>query len=367
MPYKREGSSKWWITVSGVRQSSGTANLEDAKGLEAKLNHQDWLQSKMGLKKPRSWKEAVVKFLNESKHKASYATITQRLAWWDPVLGDVTDIRTIDREMIDDYISAHRPVSGEPSSANTTANKYAIVVSSVLNMAKDEWKWLDGTPKLRYYPEPPHRRAFLKVEEWRRLEAQLPHHLLMPARFALATGLRAGKVFGLEWSQIDFSERTLTTYGNDVKLGVVIPLNRTAMSVLEEILSAPVRHISRVFCYEGEPLADYGQAWYKALARAGLGTMTKWKDQEGKKHVEWQGFCWHGLRHTFASWLGQSGANEMVIDQLCGWAEKDTRGIYTHLDVEHLRPYAEVIDNKLAAQFATQLENAAEPERKKTA
>ena len=54
----------------------------------------------------------------------------------------------------------------------------------------------------------------------------------------------------------------------------------------------------------------------------------------------------------------------MYIDQLCGWAEKDTRGIYTHLDVEHLRPYAQIIDAKLGAlpapsiaQFATQSQN----------
>ena len=156
---------------------------------------------------------------------------------------------------------------------------------------------------------------------------QLPEHLLLPARFALATGLRASKVFGLEWRQVDLRFRILTTNGNDIKRGVVIPLNRTAMAVLDEILAAPVHHIKRVFTYRGKPLQDYGKAWFKARDRAGL-----------------PDFPWHGLRHTFASWLGQSGASEMVIDQLCGWAEKDTRSIYTHLDTEHLRPFSEAID-----------------------
>ena len=81
MPYRREGTRNWWIVVKGVRQSSGTADFEDAKALEGKLNHEDWLQQRMGFKKPRSWKEAVVKFLKESQHKASYDTIKQRLGW----------------------------------------------------------------------------------------------------------------------------------------------------------------------------------------------------------------------------------------------------------------------------------------------
>ena len=360
MPYRREGTRNWWIVVKGVRQSFGTAEFEDAKALEGKLNHEDWLQQRMGFKKPRSWKEAVVKFLKESQHKASYDTIKQRLGWWNALLGDLADIRKIDRDMIDDYIAANRPVTGVASSANSTANKYSKVVMSILNQAHDEWKWIDGVPKLRYYPEPPHRRAWLKVEQWRKLEKQLPDHLRLAATFALATGLRKGKVFGLEWSQVDLAERTLTTYGNDVKLGVVIPLNDTAMSVLREITSEPVRHLTRVFSVKGEPIQGYGKAWFKAMHRAGLGEYKLWR-VDGKLKSEWTGFTWHGLRHTFASWLGQAGVAEMYIDQLCGWAEKDTRGIYTHLDVEHLRPYAQIIDAKLAAlpalsiaQFATQ-------------
>ena len=83
------------------------------------------------------------------------------------------------------------------------------------------------------------------------------------------------------------------------------------------------------------------------MDRAGLGEYKRWTDEEGNKHTSWTGFTWHGLRHTFASWLGQSGASEIVIDQLCGWAEKDTRSIYTHLNVESLRPYSEVIDRVL--------------------
>jgi hypothetical protein len=40
----------------------------------------------------------------------------------------------------------------------------------------------------------------------------------------------------------------------------------------------------------------------------------------------------------------------MAIDRLCGWAEKDARGIHARLGVDVPRPYREVIDARLSAQ-----------------
>lgn len=350
MPYQREGTKNWWIVVAGVRKSSGTQNLEDAKALEVQLNHKEWLYTHMGLERSRTWREAVVKYLNERKHKPSYDTMVLRLTWWDPHLGKVEDIRKINRDMIDNILHKYREITPLPSPTNTTANKYAAMVGAVLNAACREWRWLVSTPKFRRYPEPEHKREFLTVEQWKALEAELPEHLRLPATFALATGIRADKVFGLCWNQIDMRSKTLSYAGNTIKRGNVIPLNRTAMSVLESIQAGSLRHLQRVFCYEGVPLNFYGKAWYKALNRVGLGKWAQWKDGDGKPHAKWEGFTWHGLRHTFSSWLGQSGVNEMVIDQLGGWAEKDTRSIYTHLHTASLRPHCEVIDTQLATQ-----------------
>lgn len=181
----------------------------------------------MGAKPPKSWKEAVVKYLKERQHKPSYDTIVQRLSWWSPHLKHIHDIKSITRDMIDSILSKHRNVTALPSPANTTANKYAGSVGAVMTAACREWGW------------------------------------------------------------------------------------------------------------NGEPLQDYGAGWYKARSRAELAD-----------------FPWHGFRHTFASWLGQNGCPETALDQLCGWAEKDTRSIYTHLNVETLRPYAEIIDSLLGTKSA---------------
>ena len=90
-------------------------------------------------------------------------------------------------------------------------------------------------------------------------------------------------------------------------------------------------------------LNDCGKAWWKALARAGLGHY----DADG----HWQGeFTWHGLRHTCATWLRSSGAPDWAIDALGGWSRAATRERYSHVRVESLRPFAQMIDTVLTQQ-----------------
>lgn len=355
MPYKREGSDKWWIRVGGVRKSAGTTDYKEAEKLEQHLNGQLWRDKHLGVKPAREWAALCNKWIKERGNKASFWFDRTAIKWWHPHFRDMKDIREITRDKVDEIVMANRPVTIEPSSANNTANKYVGVLSGMLNAACAEWDWIERAPKLRRYPTLDGRERYLTVEEWRTLEKELPQHLRWAATFALATGLRAGKVFALEWSQIDLKERRMTFKGTANKLGNTIPLNDTAMSVLQEIRDEKVRHMTRVFFWwrpkeggQGEkelvPLDDYGSAWHKAMQRAGFGKF------EGKQWVG-DGMTFHGLRHTFATWLGERGVPEGVIDRLGGWSgSRATRERYTHLNVEHLRQFAAVIDHALAGR-----------------
>ena len=288
----------------------------------------------MGVKPPKSWPEAVVKFMKERAGNVSINDTKQRLAWLYQYLGEIRDIREINRDMMDTIMQKRGVSEKTPQSENSTANRYVACVTAILNAACRDWDWIERSPRLKTYPEPSGSEKWLSVEEWKALESELPPHLLGPATFALGTGLRKAKVFGLEWSQIDLKRRCMTFKGTANKSGNTIPLNDTAMRAIEMAQALPVRHVTYVFTYEGQPLGSYGRAWYNAVDRAGLDVN------------------WHAFRHTFASWLGQEGVPEGIIDRLGGWnvKKKATRERYTHLAVEHLRPHAAVIDRLLSSE-----------------
>jgi integrase len=332
MPHRRKGSTKLYIRVQGVRQSAGTDSYEDAKALEDRLNHQVWLERKMGLKPPKSWKEAVVRWCHEKSSKVTLNEDIRKFNWLDPHLGSCQDLNQITRDRVD-AIMQLRGVSGPASKVNSTANRYVALISGVINAAEREWEWGNRAAKLRTYQEPPAGSASraLTLGEWWKLALELPNHLKLPATFSLSSGLREAKVFGLRWADLDIQGRCLSFSGTGNKLGNLIPLNATALQVLEECRSLSVVSPEYVFLYNGRPMKEHGQAaWQKAVKRAGIGPVR-----------------WHDLRVTFNSWLAQNGVPEQIQKRLIGHAVSGVHDRYSKLAIEHLRPFAEIIDKVL--------------------
>lgn len=345
MPYRRSGSGIYYIRVRGVRQSAGTADRQDATALEARLNAEAWRESKLDRKPARTWRELVVAWSQARSGKASWKDDVSRLRWWHDHLGECADIRTITRKTVNRALRDFRGAGDQPSSANATANRYAALVGAMLNYAAHELEWTDAAPRMPHYPERAGEDLWLTVDQWHKLRDELPAHLVGPATFALATGLRQGKVLDLQWSQVNLAGRWMQFHGTDNKRGNTIPLNDTAMTALQAARGGKIVHATHVFTYRGAPIRKPKLGWYAALQRAGLGD---W--EEG----EWRGFRWHGLRHTFNSWLGQHGAPEEIRKRLCGWSggrrpQSSIVQRYTHFDLEHLRPYAAVVDELLSA------------------
>ena len=106
---------------------------------------------------------------------------------------------------------------------------------------------------------------------------------------SLATGLRAGKVTGLQWSQVDLTRRLAWIHPDQAKArkAIAVPLNAEALALIKQV----GKHRTHVFSYCGKPIIQLNtKAWYAALKRAGIAD-----------------FRWHDLRHTWASWHVQNG------------------------------------------------------------
>jgi integrase len=337
MLYRRPNSRHWWVrftTPDGkeIRRSTGTEDKKDAEEYEAQLKQNLWRQERMGEKPRRTWPEAVVRWIEETSHKASHDDDLCHLRWLDPHLkGFMLD--QIDRDRLR-TLRATRQAEGV---SNATVNRTLSVVHAILRRAERVWEWLDRAPTIPLLPEPKQRIRWLTREEADRLIGELPEHLADMARFSLATGLREANVTGLEWSQVDLARRVAWIHPDQAKAkkAIGVPLNTDAVLVLRRWEG---RHDERVFAYQRRdangalvwlPVSKAGgRAWRKALQRAGI-----------------KEFRWHDLRHTWASWHVQSGTPLHVLQELGGWSDFAMVKKYAHLAPEHLAEHAARIES----------------------
>ena len=63
-----------------------------------------------------------------------------------------------------------------------------------------------------------------------------------------------------------------------------------------------------------------------------------------------EGFRWHDLRHTWASWHVQSGTSLQELMELGGWSTMEMVMRYAHLAADHLQRAASRIDGTFSSQ-----------------
>lgn len=143
------------------------------------------------------------------------------------------------------------------------------------------------------------------------------------ADFAVSTGLRWSNVAGMEWERVDLRRKLAWVLGSKAKGGkpIAVPLSATARKALR---STGKNRTGFVFTYQGKPLRSAKTAWRKAVKRAGL-----------------DGFRWHDLRHTWASWHATRGTPLDVLQSLGGWETRSMVDRYKHLAPSHIARFAD--------------------------
>lgn len=327
---KREGH--WYISISGVRSSSGTSDRAQAKALEHKLNAEAWGR-RHGLIVP-SWEQACLSWMDDNPAKAEKYEAKKFLAFWKPRLAGKR-LDAITPKLVHSIVGQNFKVDlNNPVGANSTANSYVGMVSRVIRHASNL------NPRLTLYPKPRGRERWLTPDEWYALT--MPPDLADLALFALATGLREGNVMGLQWAWVKGDWLEIPAHLTKTRKPYGIPLNQTAQAVIAG-RRGPVRHPDLVFLNAGKPWYRMAlcRAFRSAVAASGIPEIT-----------------FHGLRHTFASWLAQRGVSHAIRARLGCWATASIADHYSHFDVESLRPFSELIDGILAAKSSLKKANA---------
>jgi len=321
--YKR--GTVWWIRFTGPdgrerRETTRTADKRQAQQLHDLRKADAWRQTQFGELPRHTWPEAVHRWLAEHLDRKGLNSVRSLLRHTHPVLnGRFLDDITADH--LATLIHGYRATGVK----NSTANNLLTLVGAVLNAAKG-WGWLTTVPTLNKLPVTERRLRWLTREEADRLLVELPAYLKPLVRFSLATGLRQQNVVQLEWSQVDLERRIAWIHADQAKGKrlITVPLNTDAVVVLREQHG---QHSRYVFVHDGQPiLRPIASGWYPAVKRAGL-----------------EGFRWHDLRHTWASWHVQAGTPLLVLKELGGWSNLDLVLRYAHLAPDHLAEHAERI------------------------
>ena len=206
------------------------------------------------------------------------------------------------------------------------------VVRQVFNFARDHDLFAGQNPVTKIKkPSSDNRRVrFLSHEEADRLLAALAEispQVRDMALLSLHCGLRAGEIFSLTWSDVDMERGVLTL--RDTKSG------KTRAAILTDAAKSMLMDRERrgpadfVFPSEtGEKVGQVSQSFIKTVNALGL--------NDGVTDPR-QKVVFHSLRHTFASWLAEDGADLYVIQQLMGHQSFAMVQRYAHLSPDTLR------------------------------
>lgn len=332
--YKQPDSENWYANISvpgrpRLRQSTGTTDRAAAQRIHDELKAQVWKESPAKIDE-QTWGDAVE-------------------AWLD--IEDRSDSELLSLRKLGTFYS-DRPLSLCTAESLETAlsfcktagtyTRYRTMVTAILNVAKSKG-WITETPKLAMRKDKKKKtRKWLTLEQWKRLYAELPPHMQPMAEFAIQTGLRQANVLGLTWAQVDMKRKFVWIEAQDMKDddALPVPLSAIALGVLRAQWASH-DHKQFVFTYRGKPIKEIKTAFQAACIRAGLGRKTASGIPGIRKADHYEGFTWHGLRHTWATWHVQAETPLDVLQKLGGWADLRMVMNYGHHSPGHLAAFAD--------------------------
>ncbi|MBM4262277.1 MAG: tyrosine recombinase XerC [Deltaproteobacteria bacterium] len=144
-----------------------------------------------------------------------------------------------------------------------------------------------------------------------------------------STGIRVSELVGLNWADIDSNLGIVRVLGKGSKERIV-PIGAVALQALRDY-GAEQRKKWHVESKGAAPVF---------LNHSGQRISTRSVARIVEKHLKKAGIAVrmgpHGLRHTFATHLLNSGADLRVIQELLGHASLSTTQKYTHLNLDQL-------------------------------
>ena len=144
-----------------------------------------------------------------------------------------------------------------------------------------------------------------------------------------STGIRVSELVGLDWADIDIQLGIVRVLGKGSKERIV-PIGKVALAALEKYSHEQRKRWN--FSCKGATAVFLNNRGERITVRSVARIV--------EKHLKLAGIPIkmgpHGLRHSFATHLLNSGADLRVIQELLGHASLSTTQRYTHLNLDQL-------------------------------
>jgi len=164
------------------------------------------------------------------------------------------------------------------------------------------------------------------------------------ALLSLHCGLRAGEIFSLTWQDVDLGREVLTL--RDTKSGKTRAAIMTGeVKAMLEGRKKHAAHAVLVFpSRTGERIGEMSNTFQIIVDRLGLNDGVTDRRQK---------VVFHTLRHTFASWLVESGVDLYTVKELMGHGTLAMTERYSHLAPDTLRRAVRTLENGMRQATAT--------------
>jgi integrase len=327
-PFRRPNSPYWhYDFIVRGRRFQGSTQTEQrpiAEAIVAKIRADAVLQSALGQKPRLTVDEAFIKYWAEDACRLPTADDIERGLKKLTAIGNI-GLHEINDGVVSAYVSKRRAERivlrngerGDRLVSPGTVNRETDLLRAVVNLAQRRWGVEVGSVDWRAHRlrEPAPRDRYLTPDEADRLLIESAPHLKGPILFALYTGARLGNIVGLDWSQIDMKGRTVRFRQKSKLPGGkphTVPLAEPLWLCLANL--GP-RDKGPVWLYRGRPLKDFNDAFRSACRRARI-----------------EGFTFHGLRHTAATWMRRQRIPLELVKEILGHADIRTTMRYAHQD-----------------------------------
>lgn len=244
----------------------------------------------------------------------------------------------------------------------TTVHKEVALLSSVYRMAIGEGVEVvnpcASLPKSvrQRLPARNKRSRFLSTEEEDRLFAKLTgrrSHLWPVVTLALETGLRYGELRRLEVGHVNVTEAVRVVEVAGKRIDVLPNWLLVTRGKNGKPRAVPLSERARAVVLAQMNDVTTGRYLFTSRRTRGMIAEIKTGFCAAVREADIQDFCFHDLRHTFATRLAAAGVDVFAIRDLLGHATTVMSSDYTHTSPERRREAIQM----MAQQHSTQLPN----------